>query len=91
MNLQAMEQAVGKLVIDSRFRDAFFRDPAAAAEAEGIRLTADETDALIRIRPGALAAFARYLHAKGLDCAVGLREHEFTARRESMSTMRSLR
>ena len=59
-----MEQALGKLVIDSAFRDAFFRNPAAASEAAGIRLTAQESSVLMRIRPGALAAFERYLHAK---------------------------
>jgi hypothetical protein len=63
----AMEQAIGKLVVDRGFRDAFFRDPAAASEAVGIRLTADESGALARIRPGAFAAFARYLDAKRLD------------------------
>src|SRR5436309_2825662 len=53
--------------MDREFRDAFFRDPAVASEAAGISLTNREWDALTRIRPGALAAFERYLHAKRLD------------------------
>jgi hypothetical protein len=67
MNQQAMERALGKLVMDRGFRDAFFRDPSAATEAAGIRLTDHEWSALTRIRPGALAAFERYLHSKRLD------------------------
>jgi hypothetical protein len=68
-NQQAMEQALGKLVMDDRFRDAFFIDPAVATEAAGIPLTDRERNALARIRPGALAAFQRYLEAKRVgDC-----------------------
>ena len=67
MNQQAMEQALGRLVMDGGFRDAFFRDPGAASEAAGIRLTAHESSALTRIRPGALAAFERYLHTTRLE------------------------
>jgi hypothetical protein len=52
----AMEQALGKLVIDGGSRDAFFRDPAVASEAAGIPLTDRERSALTRIRPGALTA-----------------------------------
>ena len=62
-----MEQALGKLVMDSGFRDAFFHDPTAASEAAGIRLTAHESSVLTRIRPGALAAFERYLHTTRLE------------------------
>ena len=67
MNQQALEQALGKLVMDGGFRDAFFRDPFAASEAAGIRLSDHESSALTGIRPGALAAFERYLRAKRLD------------------------
>jgi hypothetical protein len=68
-NQQAMEQALGKLVMDGGFRDAFFMDPAVASEAAGIPLTDRERNALARIRPGALAAFQRYLDAKRVaDC-----------------------
>jgi quercetin dioxygenase-like cupin family protein len=38
-NQQAMEQALGKLVMDGGFRDAFFGDPAVASEAAGIPLS----------------------------------------------------
>jgi hypothetical protein len=62
-----MEQALGKLVIDRRFREAFFRDPAAACRAAGIPLSEHERDVLGRIRPGALAAFQRYLDGKRVD------------------------
>ena len=63
-NQHAMEQALGKLVMDGEFRDAFFRDSAVASEAAGIPLTDRERSALTRIRPGALAAFQRYLDTK---------------------------
>jgi hypothetical protein len=69
MSQQAVEQTLGKLVVDGEFRDAFFVDPAAATEAAGIPLTDRERNALARIRPGALAAFQRYLEAKHVgDC-----------------------
>ncbi len=64
MSRQAMEQALGKLVMDVGFRDAFFRDPMAASLAAGLQLTDQERRALERIRPGALAAFQRYLDGK---------------------------
>ena len=68
-NQQAIEQALGKLVMDGGFRDAFFIDPAVASEAAGIPLTDRVRKALTRIRPGALAAFQRYLDAKHVhDC-----------------------
>ena len=60
----AMERALGKLVLDASFREAFFSDPVAATRAASIELTERERDALARIRPGALAAFRRYLEAK---------------------------
>lgn len=63
---QAMEQALGKLVMDGGFRDAFFRDPAEASEAAGIPLTDRERNALTRIPQGARAALQRYLDAKRL-------------------------
>jgi len=59
-----MEQALGKLVMDVQFRDAFFRDPLTASLAAGIQLTDRERSTLGRIRPGALAAFQRYLGGK---------------------------
>jgi len=53
-----MEQALGKLVMDVAFRDAFFRDPLAASLAAGIQLTDQECSALERIPPGDYVVFA---------------------------------
>ena len=64
MNQHAMEQALGKLVLDGDFRNAFFRDPLEASVAAGIALTDGERKALTQIRAGALAAFQRYLGAR---------------------------
>jgi hypothetical protein len=64
MSRQAMEQALGKLVMDVQFRNAFFGDPLEASLAAGIELADRERSALARIRPGALAAFQRYLGGK---------------------------
>ena len=61
MSRQAMEQALGKLVMDVEFRDAFFSDAAEATRHAGIEITEHERDTLALIRPGALAAFKRYL------------------------------
>jgi len=67
MSRQGMERALGKLVMDVAFREAFFVDPTAASVAAGIELTDHERSALGRIRPGALAAFQRYLDGKHID------------------------
>jgi hypothetical protein len=67
MNRQAMEHALGKLIMDARFRDAFFDDPLAASLAAGLQLTEQECRELGHIRPGALAAFQRYLDGKRFD------------------------
>ena len=67
MSRQAMEQALGKLVMDVEFRRAFFHDPTAASEAAGIELSEHERTVLGRIRPGALAAFQQYLDRKRID------------------------
>ena len=64
MSRQAMEQALGKLLMDVKFRDAFFRDPRASILAARLQLTDQERSMLERIRPGALAAFQRYLDGK---------------------------
>ena len=72
MNQPAIERALGKLVIDGGFRDAFFRDPTEASEAAGIPLTDRERSALTRIRPGAFAAFQRYLDTKRLNWHEGM-------------------
>jgi hypothetical protein len=60
----AVERALGKLVLDARFRYAFFSDPVVASRAANIELSERERDALVCIRPGALAAFRQYLDAK---------------------------
>jgi hypothetical protein len=60
----AMERALGKLVLDADFRYAFLSDPEGATRAVNIQLSERERDALVCIRPGALAAFRRYLDAK---------------------------
>ena len=65
----SIERALGKLVIDVNFREAFFSNPAAASAAAGILLSDGEQSALAQIRPGALAAFQRYLDSKRLDMA----------------------
>jgi hypothetical protein len=70
----AMEQALGKLVMDDDFRDAFFVDPDAASRAVNIELTERERNALARIRPGALAAFRSYLDRKWTFAARALAE-----------------
>ena len=61
MSQPAMEHALGKLVMDVRFREEFFRDPLTASLAAGLQLTEQERRELRHIRAGALAAFQRYL------------------------------
>ena len=72
----AMERALGKLVLDDCFREDFFRDPVVASLTAQLELTEREREALARIRPGALAAFRRYLDSKwtwGLDARAAAR------------------
>jgi len=64
MSRQAVEQALGKLVLDCEFRAAFFHDPPRAAHHAGLDLTDGERETLALIRPGALAAFNQYLDRK---------------------------
>jgi hypothetical protein len=75
-NQQGLEQALGKLVVGGGFRDAFFIDPAVASEAAGIPLTDRQRNALARIRPGALAAFQRYLDAKRVSDCRSMQAHD---------------
>jgi hypothetical protein len=65
VNRQAMEQTLGELVLDEQFRSVFFADPAVATRCAGIDLGEHEREQLTLIRPGALAAFKRYLDQKG--------------------------
>ncbi len=57
MNQPAIERALGKLVVDGRFREAFVRNPAMATTAASIPLTDGELSASTRAQPNALAAF----------------------------------
>ncbi len=55
MSQRAVEQALGKLVTDEGFREAFFADPREMARRAGLELTPKEIDALARIPRQALA------------------------------------
>lgn len=55
MSQQAVERALGKLVTDEGFREAFFADPVAAALQAGLALAPQELDALRRLPRSALA------------------------------------
>jgi hypothetical protein len=61
MSQRVVERAVGKLVTDEGFRDAFFRNPKTASLQAGLELSADELDALVRIPRQALAALSARL------------------------------
>ncbi len=61
MSQRAVERAVGKLVTDEGFREAFHRDPGCACRAVGIELTGEELRALHRIPVDALIAFCARL------------------------------
>jgi len=67
----ALERVLGKLVLDARFRDAFFSDPVVATRAASIDLGEHERDALTCIRRGGRAAFQRYLDAKWNEECLG--------------------
>ena len=60
----AVERTLGKLVMDADFRESFFRDPPGTLRAADLDLTEHECRALMRIPPGALAAFRRYLDGR---------------------------
>ena len=61
MSQRVVERAIGKLVTDEGFRDAFFRDPEIASLRAGLVLTPEELDALSRIPRASLAALSRRL------------------------------
>ena len=54
MSQRAVEQALGKLITDEAFREAFFADAGAAALRAGLTLTPKELDALRRLPRTAL-------------------------------------
>jgi hypothetical protein len=61
MSQRGVERTLGKLVTDPGFRELFLREPAAAALAIGVELTAEETAALLRIPPRALSELSTRL------------------------------
>jgi hypothetical protein len=61
MSQRVVEQVLGRLVTDEAFREAFFRDPAAATLAYASELTPGEIDALRHVPRGALATLCERL------------------------------
>jgi hypothetical protein len=61
MSQRAVEQAVGKLVTDEGFREAFFRDPGPASREAGLDLSRAEIAALFGIPRDALRTFCACL------------------------------
>ena len=61
MSQRVVERAVGKLVTDEGFRNAFFRDPKVACLLAGLELSAEELEALAHIPRPALAALSARL------------------------------
>lgn len=61
MSQQAVERALGKLVIDAGFRERFFANPRAATWEAGLSLSPIEVDALSRLSRGAIARFSEAL------------------------------
>ncbi|MFB3819019.1 MAG: Os1348 family NHLP clan protein [Candidatus Methylomirabilales bacterium] len=59
MSQRGVEQALGRLVTDEDFREAFFADPARACLRAGVELSGGELDALARIPRTALAELCR--------------------------------
>lgn len=61
MSQRAVEQALGKMLTDSRFREAFLANPVSVVERAGLSLTSPELDALTRVPRRALAGLAARL------------------------------
>lgn len=59
MSQRAVERALGKLITDEDFREAFFSDPVAACVGIGVELSGGELEALCRIPRTALEDFCR--------------------------------
>jgi len=61
MSQQALERALGKLVIDAVFRERFFANPRSATWEAGLALGPIEVDALSRLSRSAIARFSEAL------------------------------
>ena len=61
MSQSAVERALGKLMMDSTFRDRFFEDPAGASASAGLDLSDLEVKALLRLPPAAVSRFSLFL------------------------------
>ena len=64
MSQAAVEQTLGKLATDAEFRGRFFANPSAATWEAGLRLSANELDALAGLSPDAVARFSKGLDAR---------------------------
>ena len=64
MSQQGVERAVGKLVTDEEFRNAFFRDPERASLRAGIDLSPEEMDALSQAPRGVVGALGAQLDGR---------------------------
>ena len=73
MSQRAVEQVLGKMVTDERFREAFLVDPELATRQAGLALAPQETDALCRVPRRALAAFAALLDDRICRLCVAVR------------------
>jgi hypothetical protein len=61
MSQRAVEQVLGKLVTDERFRAVFLADPERACLCAGLELSPDERRAMAAIPAEAIATFAECL------------------------------
>ncbi len=72
MSQVAVERALGKLMVDKRFRVRFFDDPTAGSFAAGLELSQAELDALSRLPGKAIARFSARLDHR--ICRLSLEE-----------------
>jgi hypothetical protein len=61
MSQRAVERAIGKLITDEEFREAFYRKPDTALFASGLELTPAELAALFRIPRDVVRRFSTRL------------------------------
>ena len=64
MTQHAVEQALGKLVVDEEFRVRFFAAPAQACRDAGLRLSTVELDALAQLSRQALDQLGEAIDAR---------------------------